>query len=361
MPPTTRGTTRKSPPMTRSKARGTKRKEPPASPSESESSDDDYEIMEDVYEEEKAVSPHFDDDYLLSDIEIESESDDGPEMERLVKEYKQQKKQDKKAREAEAEERLKKFNKIVEKFETMNIVDKGTLKREKNNIKKLLPDNVDDEIYKGYDRYGAGLIHIASKRNTPEHIEIINLLIEKGADVNMKDGDGNTPLHIAVDRGHIDIAKELLKRGADINAQNIHNGRSRGARFGQPLRMWNGNTPLHLASISKKVKMVKLLLNAGADITIENSSGYTPADATESKQIKKLLDEALRTLRPKQMLSLMMGDIDPNSSIYRGFFSNPRADPKSLIHVKEFLGLPSYNLSSIQSQYSLNSLRSQGL
>jgi ankyrin repeat protein len=42
------------------------------------------------------------------------------------------------------------------------------------------------------------------------HTKIVQLLIEKGADVNVKDGDGNTPLQVASEYGYEEIIK-LLK------------------------------------------------------------------------------------------------------------------------------------------------------
>ena len=50
--------------------------------------------------------------------------------------------------------------------------------------------------------------------------EVVQLLIEKGADVNLKNGDGATPLHSAAFLGRVDVAKLLLENGADIKTHN---------------------------------------------------------------------------------------------------------------------------------------------
>ena len=50
--------------------------------------------------------------------------------------------------------------------------------------------------------------------------EVVQLLIKNGADVNIKNGDGATPLHSAAFLGRIDVAKLLLENGADIKARN---------------------------------------------------------------------------------------------------------------------------------------------
>ncbi len=50
--------------------------------------------------------------------------------------------------------------------------------------------------------------------------EAVRHLVEKGADVNAKDGGGATPLHLAAWRGHTSIAIHLLEHGASPNAMS---------------------------------------------------------------------------------------------------------------------------------------------
>ena len=53
-----------------------------------------------------------------------------------------------------------------------------------------------------------------------DHKEIVELLIDKGAELNIKDDDGVTPLHEAVRSiSHKDIIELLITNGADINAK----------------------------------------------------------------------------------------------------------------------------------------------
>ena len=52
------------------------------------------------------------------------------------------------------------------------------------------------------------------------HIEIIRLLLQNGAEVNVKSNDGYTPLHYAAIRGHVEILHLLVENGADIEAQD---------------------------------------------------------------------------------------------------------------------------------------------
>ena len=60
-------------------------------------------------------------------------------------------------------------------------------------------------------------MHYATGRN---YKEIVELLIAKGADVNVKDKFGGTPLHDAAHRGRKEIAELLIDNGADLNVES---------------------------------------------------------------------------------------------------------------------------------------------
>ena len=56
--------------------------------------------------------------------------------------------------------------------------------------------------------------------NEKNSIRIVNLLLEKGVDVNITDRYNNTALLTAVKNGKHDVVKLLLEKGADINKAN---------------------------------------------------------------------------------------------------------------------------------------------
>ena len=110
-------------------------------------------------------------------------------------------------------------------------------------------------------------------------LEKVESLLDKGANVNAKDGYGRTPLHYAAWYGHLDIVKLLLDRGADVNAKGNA-----------------GETPLHLAAAWDHPDIVKLLLDRGADVNAKNRDGKTPLDlARENKywDIVNFLEKAV--------------------------------------------------------------------
>jgi ankyrin repeat protein len=89
-------------------------------------------------------------------------------------------------------------------------------------------------------------------------INVIEHLIDHGADVNAKGGNGYTALILASFYGHIDIVRLLIDAGADVNASSN-----------------TGSTALMLASDCGYLDIVRLLIDAGADVNTSNKYGWT--------------------------------------------------------------------------------------
>ncbi|MGK7377601.1 ankyrin repeat domain-containing protein [Planococcus sp. 1R117A] len=84
------------------------------------------------------------------------------------------------------------------------------------------------------------------------HLDVIQLLLAHGADVNAKDDSGMTPLYQAAADGNTEIVAYLLDHGAEIDSAAN-----------------DGVTPLIIASCyfySDQFETVKLLVQRGADI-----------------------------------------------------------------------------------------------
>ncbi len=96
----------------------------------------------------------------------------------------------------------------------------------------------------------------------PNNIQMAELLISKGADINIKDIRGRTPLHIAAKTQYygIKLTQLLIDKGANVNAK---------ADIG---------TPLHGAASIDSFLTVELLVKRGADVNAKNDSGQTPLD-----------------------------------------------------------------------------------
>ena len=108
----------------------------------------------------------------------------------------------------------------------------------------------------------------AKKESEPkgDNATVAKVLIDAGADVNVKTDKGKTPLHNC---GSAEIAKLLINAGLDINAKDI-----------------NGYTPLHNCC---SADVAKELIKAGADVNAKNNKGQTPLNTVFDSKVKTVL------------------------------------------------------------------------
>jgi ankyrin repeat protein len=53
------------------------------------------------------------------------------------------------------------------------------------------------------------------------HLSIVQYLVEKGAKIDAKNDEGNTPLHLASMEDHLLVLKYLLEKGAQVTNSYI--------------------------------------------------------------------------------------------------------------------------------------------
>ena len=91
----------------------------------------------------------------------------------------------------------------------IDIVKNDDLKELKNNLKF---SNVNSK-----DKDGNSLLHIAVFNNNPD---IVRFLVVNASNINSKNEEGNTPLHFSIFWNYIGLFKYLLRNGADYNIVN---------------------------------------------------------------------------------------------------------------------------------------------
>ncbi len=111
----------------------------------------------------------------------------------------------------------------------------------------------------------AGCGNSFSKAAINGDIGTANKLIEKGKDLNERDGYGWTPLLWAAYFQHPDMVKFLLENGADPEI----------ATTKKYVSVPPGSTPLIVASYYGREDMVEILLQHGARKDAKNTAGYT--------------------------------------------------------------------------------------
>jgi ankyrin repeat protein len=84
------------------------------------------------------------------------------------------------------------------------------------------------------------------------HIDIVQLLIEHGADVNAQGGHFGSALQAASHNGHMNTIQLLIEHGADVNAQGGHFG-----------------SALQAASHNGHMNTIQLLIEHGADVNVQ--------------------------------------------------------------------------------------------
>lgn len=98
-------------------------------------------------------------------------------------------------------------------------------------------------------------------------MDIAQLLLEHGTNINAQDMHNITPLHLASYCGQIEIAKVLLGRDANVSAKDAL-----------------GQTPLHMVSRSayisqeRGIRIAKLLLECSADSNTQDNNHEIPVD-----------------------------------------------------------------------------------
>lgn len=108
-------------------------------------------------------------------------------------------------------------------------------------------------------------------------INIVDLLLRSGVDVNQAGPGGVTPLHSASAEGRNAMVEFLLSMGANVNA-----------------KAYKGITPLHKAVNSRKIEVVQTLLFRGADITAKGAFDKFPGESRNGNECYTPLQWALR-------------------------------------------------------------------
>jgi ankyrin repeat protein len=131
-----------------------------------------------------------------------------------------------------------------------------------------------------------------------KQIEIVKLLIEKGADLNETDDDGWTCLMYAR-KGNIEMINLLLKSAPHII----------------DLCTFQGNTALMLTVNEENTKVAKLLIEKGANIEIQNKNGKSALDFAKASENIELVELIICTKYKKmEELNKKIKEININMS-----------------------------------------------
>jgi ankyrin repeat protein len=169
------------------------------------------------------------------------------------------------------------------------------------DIPKALPE-FDMEV----DASSWSPLHLASQEG---HLEVVRLLLTRGANLNVKTEDWHTPLFLASNNGRLEVVQILLENGADLDGSDLlkktplhgasENGHfevilsllDRGANVNaKDAHFW---TPLHTASKTGNLKVARELLNRGADVEAQDDLGWTPLHLASQEGYREIVEVLL--------------------------------------------------------------------
>ncbi|XP_061378190.1 integrin-linked protein kinase [Danaus plexippus] len=133
-------------------------------------------------------------------------------------------------------------------------------------------DDTEHDMNQG-DDHGFSPLHWACKEG---HLKIVEMLIKRGARINVTNMGDDTPLHLSAAHGHRPIVQLLLQNRVDVNFTNEH-----------------GNSPLHYACFWGYSAIAEDLVLSGALVSLANKDGDTPLDKTRGQLVQRLHELAV--------------------------------------------------------------------
>ncbi|WP_264707971.1 ankyrin repeat domain-containing protein [Wolbachia endosymbiont (group B) of Agriphila straminella] len=152
------------------------------------------------------------------------------------------------------------------------------------------------------------------------YLNITKYLVDKRANINAKDKGSKTPLNVAIDQKHnnvvkyleqaqLDLNKELLIAAKGGNLNKVIDLISKGANVN--VKDNNDDTPLHLAV--GYLDVVKYLISKGANINAKCKAGKTPLDIAAYQKLSDVVEYLKQTqldLDKKLLIAAKGGDLN---------------------------------------------------
>jgi hypothetical protein len=162
------------------------------------------------------------------------------------------------------------------------------------------------------DKWKHTVLHWACMR---ANWDIVRYLVENGADLNVKGGDGGTAINWAVHHDNVEIIKLLIDKGAKLDIQN----------------RW-GMTELHTAIWRGCIQVVDYLLDQGSDPLIKTIEGWTAMHYA----YRSGHDHVIELLKKRGIST----DVQDNNGRYPRhlYFKRPNAIELSEAELDEYIG-----------------------
>jgi ankyrin repeat protein len=136
-------------------------------------------------------------------------------------------------------------------------------------------------------------------------LECVHVLLANGADIDLPDPDGVSPLHVAIMNANWDLAKHFIEAGANVDQWDIYGEAPLYTAIGSYTRKDGGRASIDPPNETEGLTIVKMLLERGADPNMQlffrpanvrgatNTRGSTPliraANNADLEMVKLLL------------------------------------------------------------------------
>ena len=155
------------------------------------------------------------------------------------------------------------------------------------NAKEGIAEIVQKLIHKGAD------VEIKDKENgsTPllwacqnGHLNVVKILLQNNANLFATSDCGHTALHFAVQSGEVELVEMLVKKGLDIDGQNKENPN---------VFVKVTLSPLNTAIFEDKMEILTLLIEKGADVNMVDGLNWTPINHAIFNGKKEIVSKLL--------------------------------------------------------------------
>jgi ankyrin repeat protein len=192
------------------------------------------------------------------------------------------------------------------------------------------------------------LLHEAAREN---NIQTVSTLFDLGADFGIQDSEGKTALHVSAEVGSLEVAKFIVER------QEMSDGEAEIKEIGTldrtitklnrlNVRDDDGNTPLHLAAAAGNTSTVRYLLSAGSDLRSCKTRGEHPitlAARYGRNDTVKLLMKSCFAVKCEEMTSaltaaILAGQVDTTALLLRSSAPVSGGENEKPIHIASRIG-----------------------
>ncbi len=212
----------------------------------------------------------------------------------------------------------------------------------KTNSIEIFQTLINEKNVNSKDSNGNTPLHIAIVKDAP--MSFLEYLVENGADVNARNSSGDSVLLMAAQKNKKDAGELLLQKGADIFATNMENNSPlRVAFMDLNVEKWfinsetmlmrdgSGNTPLHYAAEWKYKQSAQMLIDRGANVSAVNANGESAVFAATKGNSPELIDLLVSKGAPVDSRNVAARDNLGNTPVHAAVKWNSKEAAKELL------------------------------